>query len=832
MRLLATLTSLTAALLIAAPLAPADRPDPEVPETPPAAFVPDRVIVQWAPGADRGDRVDARAEADVAAARSLGDPNYQVLRIGEDQTVAGAIAALESDPAVVVAERDGLYAPHGVPNDPLFGALWGLRNAGGALGVGGFPNPVAGADVSALGAWVRTVGAPSAVVAVIDTGYRFEHPDLGAVAWTNPGEGGTANGTDDDDNGIVDDLHGADFVGPNPDALILPTDGNPADDNLLSGGHGTHVAGTVGGTGGNGVGISGVAQNVRMMPLRVCAHSATAGDARCPVSSQIAAINYAGAKGARVANMSLGGTTYSQAAVNAIAANPQTLFVISAGNDGDDNESVHHYPCDYRPTVDASPPGPVDNIVCVAATDQADGLATFSDYGAVSVDLGAPGTEILSAYPYDFLFGESFADGGGFGTEWPATGANGGFQRTAESPLTSFGITDVVGPPVASQVRETTSAAFDIPANGGGCKLRQTRRVVLSPGDSYRYSLLLNGVEQVASSPAATSGGGLERRFVELPAAFNAGGSAQIRFRFTTGPVPAAGSGVWLDDIDLDCPEPVGGSTGYGLLQGTSMAAPHVAGAAALLFSYEPSASVTEVRDALLDGVDPVQSLAGKTVTGGRLNASDALDLFDEQPPAAPLLTAPASPANDNAPLVGGSAEELAEIRLYANAGCAGSPVAVAEAAILASPGIAVTVPDNTTTTFSATATDSAANTSACSAAITYVESTPPPIVGGGGTGGGLIGGGGTGLQMPKPLGCRVPKLAKLPLAKAKALLGVSNCALGKVSKPKKKKKGQRKLPPLVVKSSTPKAGTELAAGAKVAVKLGPKPKPKKRKRR
>jgi Subtilase family len=138
-----------------------------------------------------------------------------------------------------------------------------------------------------------------------------------------------------------------------------------------------HTAGTVAAAGDNGVGITGVAQNVRVMPLRVCAHSATANDARCPTASMVAAVNYAGAKGARVANMSLGGTTFQQTLVNAIAQNPQTLYVISAGNDAQDNDVDHHYPCDYRPDLQAAPvpAGAIDNIVCVAATNQADQLA-------------------------------------------------------------------------------------------------------------------------------------------------------------------------------------------------------------------------------------------------------------------------------------------------------------------------------------------------------------------------------------------------------------------------------------------------------------------------
>lgn len=796
------------------------------PATPQLQPAPDRVIVQWAPGADRTDRVSARADADVALSRTLGDADFQLVKTEPGQSVAEAIDALEDDPAVVVAERDGYAVPHGVPNDPLFDRLWGLRNLGGTLGVNGFLGPLAGADVFALGGWVRTVGSPSTVVAVIDSGYRFEHPDLAAVAWTNPGEI-PGNSIDDDSNGIVDDIRGADFVGPSAD-VTPTTDNNPADDNLLSGGHGVHTAGTIAAAGNNGVGITGVAQNVRVMPLRVCANSpANSNQARCPVSSQVAAINYAGAKGARVANISLGGTSFQQTVVNAIAANHDTLYVISAGNDGANNDSGsstppngHHYPCDYRPTVDASPvpPDTIDNIVCVAATNQADGLAGFSDYGAISVDLGAPGTETLSTYMWDDPVEENF-EAADFATKWTATGANGGFGRTNESPLTSFGMSDSPGAaPIPNTERESTSAAVTIPAGYTSCTLWQRRTLSLGTG-TYTYRVLLNDSQVFSLSP--TSQG---NTFTSLGGLLQAGGQLQLEFRYTSGAGPlTVANGVWLDDIRVTCAEPVGTATSYEYLQGTSMAAPHVSGAAALLFSYKPSATVTEVRTALLGSVKPVGSLTGKTVTGGRLDVSAALDVFDVTAPGAPQLAiAPAGPANDNAPRVTGSAEELSTVRLYAGASCSGLPLATVSAAQMASPGVQVSVPDNATSTFSARATDTADNASSCSSPVSYTEDSPSAIVQPLGTGGGGS------IPMPK---CVVPKLAKLSLAKATVALKKANCRLGKVTKPKRKK-GLRKLPALIVKSSSPKAGAELAAGAKVTVKLGPKPKPKKRKRR
>ena len=732
-----SIAAVALALLLAVPAAaaPVERHEPlsEAPGTAPAAYSPNGVIVQWAPGADRGDRRAARDEAEVTYASDLGNREFQLLETEPGQAPAAAVAELEANPAVAVAERDGYRSLDSIPNDPLFGQLWALRNQG--LGIAGFAGAVAGADIKAPAAWDRSVGSPSTVVADIDTGYRFEHPDLANVAWTNQAEATGVAGVDDDGNGVIDDVHGADFIGANGENPEI--DGDPTDEDLISGGHGVHTAGTIGAEGDNGVGVTGVAQDVSIMPLRACSRFPNLEGNRCLISSVVAAINYAGAMGARVANMSLGGTNFFQTEVNAIAAAKDTLFVISAGNDGADNDggggapAGHHSPCDYEPQAQASPPvpGAIDNVVCVAATDQADGLASFSDWGAQSVDLGAPGTEILSTYPFVTPLEDGF-ELNDFASKWTATGADGGFERTAEAPLTSFGMTDGVGPPVAETVRETTSAAIALAPNGG-CKLSQTRRVVLGGTAHFRYSILLNGQEKSVFEPASTPGPGLERRFAELPAAFKAGGELQVRFRFTAGSAPPSESGAWIDDIVLVCSQAVGQASGYAFLQGTSMAAPQVSATAGLLFSLRPAANVEEVRGALLAGVDPTAALAGKTVTGGRLDAAGALESLDPSPPppSAPSLssTDPSSPANENHPRILGTAAAGTTVKIYLDPACAGPAVATGTAAELESPGIEVSVADNSISEFSATATDAAARTSACSAPISYTEQTPPP---------------------------------------------------------------------------------------------------------
>lgn len=825
-----------AAILIGAaliaPTAMAAQGEQAVPAATPTAatvFSTSRVIVEWMPGADHGDRVDARDDAEVDFESDLGNRSFQLVEVQAEQTARDAIEELRESPAVALAERDASVSTNSIPDDPLFGELWGLQNTG--IGIEGFSGALAGADVNVPAAWDQTVGTEATVIADIDTGYRFEHPDLANVAWTNPLEI-AGNSVDDDGDGIVDDVHGADFIGNNGDAPTI--DGNPTDEDLLTGGHGVHTAGTIGAQGNNGIGITGVAQDVRIMPLRVCARFPSLSANRCSISSIVAAINYASAHHAKVANMSLGGNNAFQSEVNAIAEAKETLFVISAGNDGSDNDGAgapphgHHYPCDFTPQTQASPPvsGAIDNIICVAATDQADGLAGFSDWGATSVDLGAPGTETLSTFPVRHFVDETF-EADDFGSKWTATGSGGGFARTNEAPLTSFGMADSPGTaPAAGSTRESTSAAVAVPAGFSNCTLFQNRTVSLG-GGNYTYQILLNGSSVGSASPSSSSG----LFSFSLGNALQGGGNVQLRFRYTAADAPAASDGVWLDDIDLQCAEPVGQASGYAFLQGTSMAAPHVTGAAGLLFSLKPLATVTEVKNALLSGVDAVPSLAGKTTTGGRLDIAKAMDSLegnavDHVAPAAPsLFTVPDSGTNDNNPKIKGSAEAGSTVTLFKGLSCTGGPVVTVTAAQLAGSGIDVTVPDNTISFFSAIAIDAARNKSAC-ATTSYLEDSPsnPPLTP-------VAPDTQTPIPFesppssppPPPPTCKVPKVVGLTLGQATTALSKVGCKLGTVTKPKAKR-GHR-LPVLVVKSSSPAAGA--TTGGKANLTLGPKPKPK-----
>ncbi len=774
-----------AAATLAVPAAFAATELPAGPPTTPASLpVSSRIIVEWERGVTGIDRVAARADADTTLVRTLGAPAFQLVRPEPGQSVSDALAALRDDPSVRVAVRDGYDVLHATTNDPLFNQLWGLQNLG--LGIEGFAGAVPGVDVDAASAWDRTRGSSSVVIADIDSGYRFDAPDLAGVAWTNQGE--VADGLDNDANGIVDDVHGADFIGANGTVPVV--DGDPTDDDLIEGGHGVHTAGTMGAAGNNGIGISGVAQDVRIMPLRVCSYfldpnpappdNSAAG---CAFSAEIAAINYAGAHGARVANMSLGGPNANAALLDAFAHNPQTLFVISAANDTNDNDVTPRYPCVYDPST-TGVPGAIDNIICVAATDQADGLADFSDWGATTVDLGAPGTETLSAYPAKELrFGDNFETAPFGWTMSPGAGAP--FARTNSAPLTSFGMSATASAP--STTFSSTSTGVAIPAGYGGCTLTQTRTLSVDGGtvnDRFQYSVLSNGTTAFSSGPVSASG-----TISTVPIRGLAGTTVQVRNTFITDGTPVPTHGAWIDDVKLECNAPLSTPPTYDYLEGTSMAAPHVTGAAGLLFSLKPTASVAEVRSALLGTVEVIPSLVGKTVTGGRLDVSAALDRL--VPPDTAVTSGPPVKTTSKSASFAFTRSDSAVAATFECRIDGAAFVACASPAAFAVPF--------GSHTFEVRARDVHGNLDATPASYAWRAGA-----------------------------CKVPKLKGKTLKQATKALKQAHCKVGKVVKPKKK---GHKLPPLVVGSSKPKAGTSRAEDAKVKLTLTKKPKPRKHRR-
>jgi|GEM_PF-2110462 VCBS repeat-containing protein len=388
--------------------------------------------------ADKFLKHDGKNQAH-AKLENLNPDNFVLAKLSDTSNFEQQLQDLNNDPAVQYAEPNLIVTADVVPNDTYFGQQWGMQNTGQNIGVVGTP----GADIHAVQAWDTTHDS-SITVGVIDTGIDYSHPDLSANMWTNSKEIPN-NGIDDDGNGYVDDYYGYNFASNISD---------PYDDNN----HGTHVAGIIAARGNNATGVAGVNWTGKVAALKFMDYTGTG-----TIANAIRAIQYATMMGFKVTNNSWS-SGYSQALYDAISAanTAGDLFIASAGNNSSNNDTTPSYPCSYN----------LPNIICVAATDNKDQLSTFSNYGATTVHLGAPGTNIISAWP----------------------------------------------------------------------------------GNMYQY------------------------------------------------------------------------------MSGTSMAAPFVSGAAALYWSYHPTLTYTDVKNKILSSTDPIPALAGKTVSGGRLNIAN---LFVNHPPMA-----------------------------------------------------------------------------------------------------------------------------------------------------------------------------------------------------
>ncbi|HUQ89813.1 MAG TPA: Calx-beta domain-containing protein [Vicinamibacterales bacterium] len=400
------------------------------------------VIVRYRSQSGRIERERAEFQADSDVSESIGVRGARRMR-SRRLTTRQLLATLRANPDIELVEPNYIIRKSSAPNDASLSQLWGLINTGQVVdGHAGVP----GADISAAEAWDVTTGSRANIVAIIDTGIDYTHPDLAANVFTAPRPFTVTIGTLT--LTCPAGSHGFDAV----HSTCTPLDED---------GHGTHVAGIIGAVGNNAIGVTGVNWTANLMALK-----ALGGDGKGTTAEAIKAIEFAikakaalGADGnVRVLNASWGGPSYSQALNDEIVAanNADMLFVASAGSDGQNNDVTPHYPASSSSS----------NVISVAAADNTGVLASFSNYGATSVDLAAPGASTYSTLP----------------------------------------------------------------------------------------------------------------------------------------------------------------DSGYGFLNGTSMAAPHVAGAAALVLAACPAATAAQLKSVLLATVDPDASLYGKTVSGGRLNVSAAID--------------------------------------------------------------------------------------------------------------------------------------------------------------------------------------------------------------
>src|SRR5436190_2885869 len=417
---------------------------------PTGSSVPGEVIIKMRSGISVPQLKNIQDIADADQSRPIASTSDGTIwKVHSRSRSAEALVdALDRDANIEYVEPNYIVHLEATPNDPQYWSLWGLKNTGQVVGSAG----IAGSDIRAESAWNITTGSASIVVGGVDSGIDYTHSDLAANVWSNPGGKGNAN--------CAAGTHGF-------NALTDTCD--PQDDYY----HGTHVAGTIGAVGNNGIGVTGVNWTTSIMGLKFIDSNGNG-----TLAGAIEAIDFAvqakiDGVNVRVLSNSWGGFPFSKALLDEInkANANDILFVASAGNNSSSNDSFGHYPSSY-----AAP-----NVIAVAALDNRDNLAYFSNYGLRTVHLGAPGVSVLST----------------------------------------------------------------------------------TPGNNYQY------------------------------------------------------------------------------LSGTSMAAPHVAGVAALVLAHSPSFTTAQVRSAILDNTDPINSMIGKSVTGGRLNAARALGL-----PADPGFRISVSPAS------------------------------------------------------------------------------------------------------------------------------------------------------------------------------------------
>lgn len=479
------------------------------------------------------------------------------------RTTAALIADLKNDPDVETVEPNYLRHVSTTPNDTRFADMWALQNTGQSVnGTTG----TAGDDVKFLPAraMARTINPAQVVVAVVDTGADYVHPDLAANMWVNSGEI-PGNGKDDDGDGYVDDVNGYDFVGGT---------GAPVD----SGYHGTHVSGTIAAVGNNALGTIGVNERAQIMACKVSSDGSTISTA-----AEIEALQYiAMMKGRGVnivaVNASYGGgssSTSESAAIQALS-DAGILFCAAAGNSSTNNDTTPDYPGNYR----------LANMIVVAATDQNDALASYSNYGATNVDIAAPGSNILSTQPSTVTF-------------------QAGGTTYASTPLTYTGLTSGVS-------GNLVDCGIGNPAD-------------FPPAVSGNIALISRGTLTFATKAMNAKA---------------AGATAVIIYNNTTGALTfTLGSALaWLpvyaisqaDGLAIKAALPKTGSLSisgnYQFLNGTSMATPHVTGAAALAGTNNPEETMAQRRQRILAAVDVKAGLSGKVATGGRLNLLRVVD--------------------------------------------------------------------------------------------------------------------------------------------------------------------------------------------------------------
>ncbi len=561
--------------------------------------------------------------------------NLSFLQIKDGKTTAQKIAELQADPNVEYAEPNYQRRPSVInTNDTYKNLLWGLDNTGQTVG-GNFPdnNPRSGvvdADIDAPEAWQIADAATISpvIVAIIDNGVAYNHPDLVANMWDGSGC--------KDQNGayLGGCSHGYDYVDNDKD----PMPEAYSDLSVDMSSHATHVAGIIAAAKNNSKGVVGVASGAKIMTIRF----------KLDVASEIKAIDFAIQNGAKIINASFGSDGYSQAEYDAINrfSIAGGIFVAAAGNNGQNNDVLHNYPSDYN----------LDNIIAVTATNENDQLASFADYSATAVDVAAPGTNVYSTISEASVFNENFetTPTSEFPNGWVLGGINNQWKVYDTGDAFWGKVLHVARPnyPYAANANTTiTSATYDFGTDAKSA----TISFAAACDTEYSWNADYLAVEYSADGVNFTEGTwpyyNQQFRLDETVLDWltnddsSAGGSAayignivipkkyltnnfKFRFRWVTNAADNNHGGCYVDQISIK-KFTDGSNEPYGYLSGTSMATPYVAGLAALMEGYNSSLSAAQIKNIILTSGDDLVSLHGITSAGTRINAKKAMQAVE-----------------------------------------------------------------------------------------------------------------------------------------------------------------------------------------------------------
>jgi len=663
-------------------------------------YIKDEILIKY-----KNNKINLNTSSGKAAAlnfvsskslenkEDLDGNNISVLKIKDGKTVEEKISELRNDSNIEYAEPNYRRYPAVISsNDTNKALLWGLDNTGQSVnGTSGTSD----ADIDAPEAWAISdiASSTSVIVAIIDSGIAYNHPDLLGNMWDG------TNCKNENGDALGSCNHGYDYE--DSDKTPLPSTS-----------HGTHLAGIIAATKNNSKGVIGVAQDVKIMAIKY----------NFSISEEIKAIDFAIQNGAKIINASYGANTFSQSEYDAINRFKSAggIFVAAAGNESTNNESTHFYPSDYN----------LDNIISVAATDQNDALASFSNYGATSVDVGAPGTNIYSTLPQETTaLSEDFeaVTPPAVPSGWVKAGTSNNWGTYA-LPTTKVLYGDLAYPYANNANTTITSPTYDLGTGGANIDFwTKCDTQYLTDGwadymalefssNGSTFTQVLQWDEAAIDSDTNPSDGAVYHfENLSIPTQYLTS-NFKFRLRWVTNSSDNDYDGCLVDDVIITKLSD-GSDEQYGYEDGTSMSTPYVAGLAALIKGYNSGLTYSQVKNIILTTGDDKASLSGKTISGKRINAYNALVASNP----AKAITAFTIPLQVGSTTINESAKTVTVTMPYGTDVTALIPsITITGASVSPASGVA----HNFTATSTYTVTANDASTQAYSVIVTF---TPNP---------------------------------------------------------------------------------------------------------